>query len=65
MLISLVHAGGKHEAASHIFAESEAHITDATLRKRLAWVKSVASPAQKHTRRRHSPQRNCRRPSRP
>jgi AhpD family alkylhydroperoxidase len=47
MLISLVHAGGKHEAASHIFAESEAHITDATPLKRLAWVKSVASPGTK------------------
>lgn len=44
MLISLVHAGGKHEAASQIFGESAAHITDNTLRKRLAWVKSVATP---------------------
>src|SRR5262247_2286649 len=47
MLVSLVHAGGNHEAASHIFAESEAHISDATLRKRLAWVKSVATPGTK------------------
>src|SRR5262247_614287 len=47
MLISLVHAGGKHQAASYIFDESEAHITDATLRKRLAWVKSVATPGIK------------------
>src|SRR5262245_51322237 len=47
MLISLVHAGGKHEAASYIFDESEAHITDTTLRKRLAWVKSVATPGTK------------------
>jgi AhpD family alkylhydroperoxidase len=47
MLISLVHAGGKHEAASFIFAASEAHITDATLRERLAWVKSIATPGTK------------------
>jgi hypothetical protein len=47
MLISLVHAGGMHEAASYIFSESDAHITDATLRKRLAWVKSIATPGTK------------------
>jgi len=44
MLISLVHAGGKHEAASNIFAESEARVTDDTLRKRLTWVKAIATP---------------------
>jgi hypothetical protein len=44
MLISLVHAGGQHEAASNIFAESEAAIPDGALRARLAWVRSVASP---------------------
>jgi AhpD family alkylhydroperoxidase len=44
MLVSLVHASGQHEAASKIFAKSEAAITDGTLRTRLAWVKSVASP---------------------
>src|SRR5262245_12546206 len=43
MLISLVPAGGQHEAASYLFEESEADVTDATLRKRLDWVKSVAS----------------------
>jgi hypothetical protein len=47
MLISLVHASGQHEAASHIFAESGVAITDATLRERLAWVKSIASPGTK------------------
>ena len=47
MLISLVHAGGKHEAASFILAESEAHITDTTLRKRLAWVRAIATPGTK------------------
>jgi hypothetical protein len=44
MLISLVHASGKHEAASCIFAENEVQITNAKLRKRLTWVKSVATP---------------------
>lgn len=44
MLISLVHAGGKHDAASCIFAENEADITNTTLRKRLTWVKSIATP---------------------
>jgi AhpD family alkylhydroperoxidase len=47
MLISLVHAGGKHEAASCIFAENEAHIANSTLGKRLSWVKSVATPGTK------------------
>jgi len=49
MLISLVHAGGRHEAASNIFSESEAAIADNTLRARLAWVKAVASAGtEKH-----------------
>jgi AhpD family alkylhydroperoxidase len=47
MLVSLVHAGGKHEAASFVLAESEAHISDATLRERLIWVKSIATPGTK------------------
>ena len=47
MLISLVHAGGKHEAASNIFSGREAAVTDCTLRARLAWVRSVASPGTK------------------
>ena len=47
MLISLVHAGGEHEAASNIFAESEARVTDDTLRKRLTWVKAIATSGSK------------------
>lgn len=43
MLISLVHAGGRHEAASNIFSKGETAIADSPLRERLAWVKSVAS----------------------
>jgi hypothetical protein len=49
MLISLVHASGKHEAASFIFAEDEANIANTTLRKRLIWVKSIATPGTKVT----------------
>jgi len=47
MLISLVHAGGIHDAASSIFAEDEGHITNPTLRKRLSWVKSIATPGSR------------------
>src|SRR5690242_15010452 len=47
MLVSLVHAGGRHEAASSIFSASEAAIGDSTLRARLAWVRSVASAGAK------------------
>src|SRR5215471_5995524 len=49
MLISLVHASGKHDTAAHIFAASEARVTDDTLRKRLTWVKAIATPGT-HTR---------------
>src|SRR5215510_321291 len=44
MLVSLVHASGKHDAAFDIFSENEADITDTTLQKRLTWVKSIATP---------------------
>jgi AhpD family alkylhydroperoxidase len=47
MLISLVHAAGKHDAASFIFAENDSHLTNNTLRKRLTWVKSIATPGTK------------------
>ena len=47
MLISLVHAGGKHEAASEIFAANEAQITNTTLRQRLTWVKSISTPGSR------------------
>jgi len=54
MLISLVHASGKHDTASSIFAktegifgETEAGIANTTLGKRLAWVKSIATPGAK------------------
>src|SRR5262247_2428118 len=43
MLVSLVHGGGKHEAASQIFSRSEEEIADPILRERLEWVKAVAA----------------------
>ena len=44
MLISLVHSAGDHQAAGQILEDQEEHINDKTLRKRLLWVKAVASP---------------------
>ncbi len=44
MLVSLVHAGKQHDDAENIFSENEAEITDPVLRKRLMWVRAVATP---------------------
>jgi len=44
MLISLVHAGGDHEAAKDIFAQTDFDASDETLRRRLAWVRAIATP---------------------
>jgi len=44
MLISLVHAGGKHDAAGDIFSQNEFAATDAALRQSLEWVRAVAAP---------------------
>ncbi len=46
MLVSLVHAGGEHDAAGDIFAQNSLDATDVTLRKRLEWVRAVADPAR-------------------
>ena len=46
MLVSLVHAGGEHEAAGDIFAQNGLDATDGTLRKRLEWVRAIATPGQ-------------------
>ena len=43
MLISLVHAGGDHEAASDILAGNGFDSSDETLRRRLTWVKATAT----------------------
>src|SRR5262249_29387950 len=42
-----VHAGGQHDAAACIFAENESHISNSSLRSRLSWVKSIATPGTK------------------
>jgi hypothetical protein len=44
MLISLVHAGGDHEAANDIFVQNDFDASDETLRQRLEWVRAVATP---------------------
>lgn len=44
MLVSLVHAGGEHDAARDIFAQNGLDATDETLRRRLEWVRAVATP---------------------
>ncbi len=44
MLVSLVHAGGKHDAAEDILAQNDLQTTDAELRRRLEWVQAVATP---------------------
>ena len=44
MLVSLVHAGGEHEAAEDIFQRNDLDATDTVLRDRLEWVRAVATP---------------------
>lgn len=44
MLISLVHAGGDHEAAQDIFAQGDFAAADDVLRGRLEWVRAMATP---------------------
>jgi len=44
MLVSLVHAGGAHEAANDILAQNDLPSADAVLRSRLEWVRSIATP---------------------
>ncbi len=46
MLVSLVHAGGEHDAAGDIFAQNGLDATDDLLRKRLEWVKAIATPGR-------------------
>jgi len=43
MLVSLVHGSGKHGAATSIFKGAEETISDPTMRRRLAWVRQVAT----------------------
>lgn len=44
MLISLVHAGGNHEAAKDIFVKNDFNTSGETLYRRLEWVRAVATP---------------------
>ena len=44
MLVSLVHAGGEHEAAGDIFEQNALPETDARLRECLEWVRAIAAP---------------------
>jgi hypothetical protein len=44
MLISLVHAGGRPETANDIFIQNDFSASDKTLRRRLEWVKAIATP---------------------
>jgi len=44
MLVSLVHAGGKHEAAGDIFAQNALPTTDVGLRESLEWVRAISAP---------------------
>jgi AhpD family alkylhydroperoxidase len=44
MLISLVHAGGEHDVASDIFAGDDFEDSENLLRKRLEWVRAIATP---------------------
>lgn len=43
MLISLVHAGGEHEAANDIFAQKDFDAAGDILRRRLEWVRAMAT----------------------
>lgn len=44
MLVSLVHAGGEHEAAGDIFEQNALPETNARLRECLEWVRAIATP---------------------
>jgi len=44
MMVSLVHAGDRHDDATRILDETEENITDRLLRERLLWVRGVATP---------------------
>ncbi len=44
MMVSLVHAGDRHDDAEQILNETEEAIGDPVLRERLLWVRAVATP---------------------
>lgn len=43
MLVSLVHAGGEHEAAQDIFEQNGGNSTNETLRRQLEWIRSLVT----------------------
>ncbi len=49
MLVSLVHAGGEHEAAEDILTQNNLGATDPKLRERLEWVRTIATPGTSDT----------------
>ena len=48
MLVSLVHASGKHDAAEDIFERNGLDSTDAQLRDRLEWVRAISTPGTEY-----------------
>jgi hypothetical protein len=46
MLVSLVHAGDRHDAASALFASSVGEIPEPRLRDQLSWVEAVTAPGR-------------------
>jgi hypothetical protein len=46
MLVSLVHAGDRHEAAAKLYASRVDEISEPLLRSRLAWVEAVTTPGR-------------------
>jgi len=46
MLVSLVHAGDEHNAASALFNGETGQIEDPVMRERLAWVEAVSTPGK-------------------
>ncbi|MHC4975419.1 MAG: carboxymuconolactone decarboxylase family protein [Planctomycetota bacterium] len=47
MLVSLVHAGDEHDAASALLDSSVAEITDSDLNARLSWVEAISTPGER------------------
>jgi len=48
MLVSLVHASGKHDAAEDIFERNGLDSTDPQLRDRLKWVRAISTPGTEY-----------------
>ncbi len=46
MLVSLVHAGGEHDAAADIFSRNDLAAMDGRLRDCLEWVRAIATPGR-------------------